>query len=112
MHLTIIRTNGQRQDYTIPGGVIRRLVFPKDETLEIRAQAGPKWDLGYGNGQRVEATVLSGRLGVIIDTRGRPLAYPKAGLTWRTRVEPDIQALTSTSSLMYPQNTHNRRQQT
>ena len=112
LHLTITRANGQCERHIIPGGVVKRFVFPKDEILTIKVQAGPRWDLGYGRGRTIEVTVRSGELGVIIDTRGRPLAYSKVGLLWRTRVDSDIQTLTSTMRLMYPQSTIKRGQQT
>lgn len=110
--LTITRANGQCENHSIPGGIVKRFVFPKDEILTIKVQAGPRWDLGYGRGRRVEAKVQSGALGIILDTRGRPLSYSKAGLLWRTRVDIDIQTLTSTMRVMYPQSTIKRGQQT
>jgi hypothetical protein len=112
LRLTITRATGQCENHTIPGGIVKRFVFPKDELLTIKVQAGPRWDLGYDRGRSVEVKVRCGALGVIVDTRGRPLAYSKAGLLWRTRVDTDVQSLTSTIRLMYPQSIIKRGKQT
>jgi hypothetical protein len=111
LHLAITCYNGQCDRFSIPGGVIQRIVYPKDEILTILIDASPHWDLGYGRQRQVQAKVRSGEFGIILDTRGRPLAYSKAGLSWRTRVEGDIQSLTSSVHLIYPQTIIKRGQQ-
>ncbi|MHB1357782.1 MAG: glutamate mutase L [Anaerolineae bacterium] len=112
LFLTITHANGQCESHSIPGGIVKRFVFPKNEILTIKVQTSPRWNLGYNRGRNVEVQVRSGALGVIIDTRGRPLSYSKLGLLWRTRIDADIQTLTSPIRMMYSQSTLKRGQRT
>jgi hypothetical protein len=112
LYLTITHADGSSENYAVPAGIIKRVVSSIDEVVTIKARAGLHWDLGYRRRRSIEAVVRCGALGIIVDTRGRPLNYTKAGLLWRTRVETDIQTLTSAIRLMYPQSTLIRGKQT
>ena len=46
----------------------------KKATLKL--QPARRFDLGAGNGGAVEAEVTGGIVGLVIDTRGRPLEIP------------------------------------
>jgi hypothetical protein len=46
------------------------------ETKEITIKPARGYDIGAGRGKQVTATVEGGTVGLIIDTRGRPLALP------------------------------------
>lgn len=46
------------------------------ETKEVTIKPGKSFDMGAGKGKPITATVEGGTVGVIIDTRGRPLNLP------------------------------------
>lgn len=71
------------QTEAIPSGKV--CVFPlgfrngndgEPETVEIVVTPAKGFDLGEGKGREIRRTVSGGVAGVIVDTRGRPLALP------------------------------------
>ncbi len=54
------------------------VVFPlrENEEVEVVAQPMRKFDLGGGKGKKVVRSVTGGVVGIIVDTRGRPLTLP------------------------------------
>ncbi len=66
-----------RAELTVPAGVIRRLPLGVNERARLEIHPARGMDLGLGwPGRGGVAEVRGGALGVIIDTRGRPLAIP------------------------------------
>ena len=61
---------------TIPFGELRRYLLPSGEKATLKLQPTRRFDLGAGNGNAVEAEVTGGIVGLVIDTRGRPLEMP------------------------------------
>ncbi|MCE5258244.1 MAG: glutamate mutase L [Chloroflexi bacterium] len=89
----IVRANHSRERYNIAGGTIKRFMLPQHEVVEITVRC--RGGFSFYNHQRTTRLVTKiGALGLIIDTRGRPLPIEQAGLLWRTRVAGDLQALT------------------
>ena len=73
----------QGQNVVVPFGkiVVVPLGFSDGEenepaTAEVTITPAKNFDVGEGKGKAVNATVLGGKVGVIIDARGRPLALP------------------------------------
>ena len=60
----------------IPFGELRRYLLPSDEKATLKLHPSRRFDLGAGNGHAVEAEVPGGIVGLVIDTRGRPLEIP------------------------------------
>ena len=60
-------------DENIPFGELRRYLLPSGEKAALKLHPSRRFDLGAGNGSTVEAEVTGGIVGVVIDTRGRPL---------------------------------------
>jgi hypothetical protein len=58
---------------TIPAGELKLYKVGMDEIVQVKIQPHRHFDAGAGNGQVVETEVRGGVVGLVIDTRGRPL---------------------------------------
>ena len=58
---------------TIPSGELKLYKVGMDEVVQVKIQPNRHFDAGAGNGQVVETEVRGGVVGLVIDTRGRPL---------------------------------------
>jgi uncharacterized protein (TIGR01319 family) len=69
--------DGGELDVSMKFGEIRRIPLP--EGKEARATISPhkNFDVGLGGGKTVEADIIGGSVGVVIDARGRPLVLPE-----------------------------------
>ena len=57
-------------------GELRRYPLPLGEKATLKLQPSRRFDLGAGNGNPIETEVLGGVVGLVVDTRGRPLEIP------------------------------------
>ncbi|MDR4499208.1 MAG: glutamate mutase L [Candidatus Scalindua sp.] len=62
---------------TLPYGEIKLLNLKPGEEAEIEVVPTKQFNLGRGKGQKIGGKVAGGVVGLIIDTRGRPLEIPK-----------------------------------
>ena len=60
----------------VPYGELRLYPLPLGEKATVKLQPSRRFDVGAGNGQVVESEVLGGVVGLVVDTRGRPLEIP------------------------------------
>ena len=60
----------------VPCGELRLYPLALGETASVKLQPSRRFDLGAGRGNPVEASVTGGVVGLVIDTRGRPLEIP------------------------------------
>ena len=60
----------------VPYGELRRYPLPLGEKATLKLQPSRRFDVGAGNGHPVEAEVMGGVVGLVVDTRGRPLEIP------------------------------------
>ena len=60
----------------VPYGELRLYSLPLGEKASLKLQPSRRFDVGAGNGQVVESEVMGGVVGLVIDTRGRPLEIP------------------------------------
>jgi len=60
----------------IPYGDLRRYPLPLGEKATLKLQPSRRFDVGAGNGHPVEVEVMGGVVGLVVDTRGRPLEIP------------------------------------
>ena len=58
-------------------GELIKFPLPEDASAEIVLQPDRKWDAGAGRGQEISTTVYGGVVGLILDGRGRPIAFAK-----------------------------------
>lgn len=54
-------------------GELRRYPLPFGEKATLKLQPSRRFDLGAGNGNPIETEVIGGVVGLVVDTRGRPL---------------------------------------
>ena len=57
-------------------GELRRYPLPFGEKATLKLQPSRRFDLGTGNGNPIETEVIGGVVGLVVDTRGRPLEIP------------------------------------
>ena len=57
-------------------GELRRYPLPLGEKATLKLQPSRRFDLGAGNGNAIETEAMGGVVGLVIDTRGRPLEMP------------------------------------
>ena len=60
----------------LPYGELRLYPLPLGEKATVKLHPARRFDVGAGNGQMVEAEVMGGVVGLVVDTRGRPLEIP------------------------------------
>ena len=60
----------------IPYGELRRYPLALGEKATVKLQPTRRFDLGEGRGHEVEMEAMGGVVGLVIDTRGRPLEIP------------------------------------
>jgi hypothetical protein len=94
LHLDIVRANGINERVVVPGGIIKRLTFPGGESVRIRVRCEQGWTID-GHQRSLQLAMRGESLGLIIDTRGRPLASKPGSAVWRARIARDLQALTA-----------------
>ena len=60
----------------IPAGELRCYPLPLGERASVKLHPSRRFDVGGGNGQPLETEVTGGVVGLVVDTRGRPLEIP------------------------------------
>ena len=71
----------KRIEETIPANEIRCYPLAVGENAIVRIEPDRHFDLGAGGGVSVEKMVTGGAVGLVIDTRGRPLDLSKPNIT-------------------------------
>ncbi len=61
----------------IPFGELRVYPMKTEESVEVEVEPTRRFDVGSGNGNLMRKTVSGGVVGLVIDTRGRPLHIPE-----------------------------------
>ena len=60
----------------VPYGEIRLYPLDIGETASVKLQPSRKFDVGAGRGSLLETEAMGGVVGLVVDTRGRPLEIP------------------------------------
>jgi uncharacterized protein (TIGR01319 family) len=79
-----IEYNGKSETFRY--GELRVLPLGVGETLQATIKTARGFDVGAGKGRTVEATLEGGVVGVVVDTRGRPLQLPPDDATRRQKL--------------------------
>ncbi|MFH1084623.1 MAG: glutamate mutase L [Chloroflexota bacterium] len=88
LHLRITRGDGSVTEASIPAGTLRRFPLGLDEQAIVEVRPSGAFDIGLGRkGQGGRATVRGGSLGLVVDTRGRPLSLPHDPQRCRARLQ-------------------------
>ncbi len=70
-------TDGRKTEDSIPFGELRLYPLGPKEEAELEAHPARSFDLGKGKGHALKSRVTGGVVGLVVDTRGRPLNIPK-----------------------------------
>lgn len=70
-------SDGKRIEESLPYGELRVIPLGIDETAEIEILPGKNFDVGTGKGKPVTKKVFGGVVGIVIDTRGKPITLAK-----------------------------------
>lgn len=70
-------TDGRKTEDSIPFGELRLYPLGPKEEAELEAHPARAFDLGKGKGHALKSRVTGGVVGLVVDTRGRPLNIPK-----------------------------------
>ena len=76
--------NGKSETFRY--GELRVLPLGVGETLQATIRPARGFDVGAGKGRPVEATLEGGVVGIVVDTRGRPLQLPPDDATRRQKL--------------------------
>lgn len=71
-----VRQPGQTERHAVPFGELRLLPLPEGSRATLTVTPAKGFDVGAGPGQVVSREITGGTVGLIVDTRGRPLALP------------------------------------
>lgn len=86
-----IEYNGKSETFRY--GELRVLPLGVGEVLQATIRPARGFDVGGGKGRPVEATLEGGVVGVVVDTRGRPLQLPAEDATRREKLLAWLTAL-------------------
>lgn len=76
----LTRQKGQTIEDSVGFGEIHAMKLLDGEMCTVEATPGRGLDLGRGKGRPIEAKVVGGRIGLIIDARGRPFAKSRESM--------------------------------
>jgi uncharacterized protein (TIGR01319 family) len=77
LKVTVDRANGHQEEVSLKAGDVRVLPLALGETAKVLAQPTRRYDMGAGPGKPVVKQVHGGVVGLMMDTRGRPLRMPE-----------------------------------
>jgi uncharacterized protein (TIGR01319 family) len=69
--------DGSTLEESVMGGEIKRIMIPEAVTVKAIIQPGRNFDMGLERGQEIEAEIMGGVGGIVLDGRGRPLELPE-----------------------------------
>lgn len=73
----ITMPDGKRIEESLPYGELCVLPLGIDQVAEIEVSPAKKFDFGSGKGKPIKTKVFGGVIGIVIDTRGRPVTLAK-----------------------------------
>ena len=77
MNIEIVMNDGSNIQKEIKFGQMLVIPMPDSATAKVIIHPKSGFDVGTGNGKRLETEVNGGVVGIIIDARGRPLQLPQ-----------------------------------
>jgi len=76
MKVKITRRDGATSGYEVPFGELKTVALGNGEKAMLEVVPRRGLDVGMGRGRKLETEVIGGKLGLILDARGRPLNVP------------------------------------
>ena len=94
LQLKITYDDGEVVEAEIPAGAIERFPLAPGEEATLEVRPSRHFDIGLGQrGLGGKARVRGGSLGIMVDTRGRPLVVPRDPQKWRVSLEQWLRKL-------------------
>ncbi len=98
LDITLEMPDGGTLRERLKGGEVKRITIPERQIVQATIQPGRALDIGAGPGQELVTSIEGGVVGVVLDTRGRPLVLPEDTETRKAALLKWIGALD-----MYPE---------
>ncbi|MHB1296217.1 MAG: glutamate mutase L [Anaerolineae bacterium] len=77
LHIKIVRQSGDSSEFDLAAGSVYLYPLAAGERATLEVRPSRRFDIGLGKpGAAARTEVHGGSLGIVIDTRGRPLALP------------------------------------
>jgi hypothetical protein len=76
MMVRVTKTDGTVTENEVRFGELKTIAIGNGETAKVSVTPRRGLDIGEGRGKKLEANVIGGELGLILDARGRPLSVP------------------------------------
>lgn len=76
MHMRVESPQGTLE-IEAPFGKLEVLPLAPGQTAKVTIEPGKRFDIGFGPGKGKTLTVTGGTVGIVVDTRGRPLRLPE-----------------------------------
>jgi len=89
LELTLTRKGQGTQSYSIPAGTLQRIPLPAGERATLQVRTHRPFHLNLED----QVVVEGGSLGLVIDTRGRPLPLPDGSVAYRSRIQSWLESL-------------------
>lgn len=80
LRIEVRNSSGVSRTVEFPGGIVAALPLPSSEgsgPIKVKVIPGSGLDVGEGAGKTVEFITEPGVVGIIVDTRGRPVSFPE-----------------------------------
>jgi uncharacterized protein (TIGR01319 family) len=90
--------DGDTVKESLKGGEVKKITLPERQVAKATIQPGGTLDIGAGPGHELVTNIEGGVVGVVLDTRGRPLVLPEDSETRKAALMKWISALD-----MYPE---------
>jgi len=75
--VTFTMPDGSERKEEIRFGELKRIPLAEGQSVKALIELGKAFDMGEGAGRKLEAEIMGGKGGVILDGRGRPLEIPE-----------------------------------
>jgi uncharacterized protein (TIGR01319 family) len=98
LDITLEMPNGDTLRESLKGGEVKKIAIPERQAVQATIQPGRTLDIGAGPGHKLVTSIEGGVVGVVLDTRGRPLVLPEDSETRKAALMKWISALD-----MYPE---------
>lgn len=69
---------GEMIEEDVKFGEIKRIILQEDKRVKVVVRPNRSFDIGLGPGHRMESIAIGGKVGIILDARGRPLILPES----------------------------------
>jgi hypothetical protein len=97
LDITLEMPDGDTLRESLKGGEVKKITLPERQVAQATIQPGRTLDIGAGPGHELVTSIEGGVVGVVLDTRGRPLVLPEDSETRKAALLKWIRALD-----MYP----------